>query len=188
MNESRKQEQKENETKKYKVYMHVNKINNKKYIGITRQELSKRWGINGSGYTGSTYFYNSILKYGWDNFEHILLFDKLLECEAVEKEKELIKKYNLNNKKYGYNTSSGGYGISSRHFVNQKNGCLIPQIMLNSIRSNKGISMNQLQILSDVHKSTISRIESGELYPTIIVLCKLCNALDVTPNEMIKYN
>lgn len=168
-------EQNENEIKDYKVYLHINKINNKKYIGITKQELKKRWGINGSGYAGSTYFYYSILKYGWDSFEHILLLNNLTESEAVAKEKELIKEYRSNDKKYGYNTSSGGYGISNPIFLNKKKYCITPQIMLKNIRLSKGISMNELQRLSDVHKSTISRIESGELYPTIIVLCKLCN-------------
>ena len=99
------------EEKLYTVYMHVNKINNKKYIGITCQKLKIRWGSNGSGYTGCTAFYNAIQKYGWDNFEHLILFEGLTQEEACNKEIELINEYNTTNKSCGYNISEGGKGI-----------------------------------------------------------------------------
>lgn len=38
------------EDKKYTVYIHTNKINNKCYIGITCKKLEERWRTNGSGY------------------------------------------------------------------------------------------------------------------------------------------
>ena len=70
--------------KTFIVYMHINKINNKKYIGITCQKANERWR-NGKGYkTGR--FKKSIDKYGWDNFEHIILFDNLTKDEACNKE------------------------------------------------------------------------------------------------------
>ena len=56
----------------YSVYLHNNKINNKKYIGITKQKPKNRWGLNGYNYNSSPYFYAAIQKYGWDNFEHII--------------------------------------------------------------------------------------------------------------------
>ena len=65
----------------YKVYKHTNKTNNKVYIGITQQKLEKRWQ-NGYGYKEQIYFYNAIKKYGWDNFNHELLFDNLTEEQA----------------------------------------------------------------------------------------------------------
>lgn len=92
----------------YYVYLHNNKINNRKYIGITKQSPEKRWGIQGNNYRSSPYFYNSIKKYGWDNFEHIILFANLTKEEACEKEKALIRFYNTQDKKYGYNIMEGG--------------------------------------------------------------------------------
>lgn len=63
---------------KYKVYVHVNKINGKIYIGQTCNSLSVRAGRkSGIGYKHSTHFYNAIQKYGWENFEHIILIDGL---------------------------------------------------------------------------------------------------------------
>lgn len=90
------------------VYCHTNKINNKKYIGITSQNPKDRWN-NGKGYGKSqTYFYNAIQKYGWDNFEHDILYTNLNKDEACKKEIELIALHNTTNKDYGYNISLGG--------------------------------------------------------------------------------
>ena len=91
----------------YTVYMHKNKINNKVYIGITKRKPNQRWG-NGSGYKRNSYFYNAIKKYGWDNFEHYILFENLPPDDAYKKEQELIALYKSNHKEYGYNRSIGG--------------------------------------------------------------------------------
>lgn len=94
--------------KQYKVYVHVNKINGKLYIGQTCKTLKSRFGRNGKNYKNSNYFYNSIKKHGWNNFKHILLFDNLSGEEANILEKELIHKYNTTNKTCGYNLDTGG--------------------------------------------------------------------------------
>ena len=60
-----------NTKKKYCVYMHKNKINNKVYIGITFRKPEDRWQ-KGQGYHKQLKFFNAILKYGGDNFEHII--------------------------------------------------------------------------------------------------------------------
>ena len=103
-----------NKEQKYCVYMHTNKINGKKYIGITcQQPPEKRWGRNGYNYKKSNpHFYNAINKYGWDSFKHEILFSNLTKEEACQKEIELIAYYNATNKEYGYNISNGGCGIN----------------------------------------------------------------------------
>lgn len=92
----------------YTVYKHTNKFNNKIYIGITSQIPERRWGKNGNGYTSSPHFYSAIQKYGWDNFEHSILYTNLTKEEACQKEQELIQYFNTTNREYGYNSTSGG--------------------------------------------------------------------------------
>lgn len=97
--------------KSYTVYMHINKINGKRYIGITCQKPEKRWR-NGKGYEGNGYFIKAINKYGWDNFEHIIIAKGLDEEEAKWLEIELIREWDTTNKDKGYNITLGGDGTS----------------------------------------------------------------------------
>lgn len=92
----------------YTVYAHVNKVNDKMYIGLTKQKPERRWN-NGYGYVHTPFFYNAIIKYGWDNFEHIILEENLLKKEAAVLESELINLYQTNIKELGYNLTSGGF-------------------------------------------------------------------------------
>ncbi len=94
------------------VYMHENRINGKKYIGITSQKPTKRWQ-NGCGYRESPRFFKAIEKYGWDSFRHELLFTDLTKEEAERLEVELIAKYNTLDPDRGYNLDPGGGGTSS---------------------------------------------------------------------------
>ena len=91
----------------YKIYVHVNKINGKIYIGQTRQNVKDRWD-SGHGYKNCTLFNRAIEKYGWNNFDHIVLFDNLSLSMANIIEEELIKKYDSDNNNYGYNIKKGG--------------------------------------------------------------------------------
>ena len=92
----------------YKIYVHVNKINGKLYIGQTCQKnINNRWR-KGKGYKDNPLFWNALEKYGWDNFEHIVLFENLSLDMTNIIEEELIKKYNTTNDKFGYNINFGG--------------------------------------------------------------------------------
>ena len=93
----------------YIVYIHKNKVNNKRYIGITKRTTIERWGSKGQRYKKSNpYFYNAIEKYGWDNFEHIIYAEGLSKKDACEIEIKLIKEYKSQEKEFGYNIESGG--------------------------------------------------------------------------------
>ena len=92
----------------YTVYMHICP-NNKKYIGITGQEVERRWN-HGEGYSHQRLFYRAILKYGWNNIEHKIIKTNLDKLEAENIEKSLIEKYNTTNSDFGYNITKGGDG------------------------------------------------------------------------------
>ena len=107
--------------KSWYIYCHTNKVNGKKYVGITcKKNPNQRWN-NGRGYKpnvskneSDSIFYRAILKYGWDNFEHEILRSdvKTLE-EANNLESYYIKKYNscvFFKNSNGYNMTLGGDG------------------------------------------------------------------------------
>jgi len=99
----------------YIIYMHVNKINGKKYIGQTKNKPSERFGLEGQHYLirnkNGIYrhpkFARAINKYGWDTFEHIIL-EECNENNVDEREKFYIALYN--SMEDGYNLTSGGSG------------------------------------------------------------------------------
>ena len=64
------------------------------YIGQTHKELQDRCGCKGANYKHSRHFWNAIQKYGWDNFDHIIVIDGISLKLANILEEELIKKYN----------------------------------------------------------------------------------------------
>ena len=91
----------------YKIYVHINKVNGKIYIGQTKQTLEQR-SSNGKAYKYCRHFWNAIQKYGWENFEHIVLIENLSLEMANIIEEYLIKKYDSTNRKIGYNLWFGG--------------------------------------------------------------------------------
>lgn len=108
-----------NDEKKWCVYCHTNKINNKKYFGITSKPVKERWK-NGNGYCDQIVFWRAICKYTWDGFIHEIIADNLTEEEAKEKEIGLIALYKTNcsrykNPTFGYNMTDGGDGTKGHN-------------------------------------------------------------------------
>lgn len=115
------------EEKKYCVYMHVNKYNDKRYIGLTSQKPEWRWGTGGTEYLEQTEegkykqpaFAYALQKYdNWDeDWDHIIVASELTKDEAIQLEVELISFYQTNickwgNEARGYNLTDGGDGAT----------------------------------------------------------------------------
>lgn len=137
----------------YIVYQHKNKINNKVYIGITSRAPEERWGKNGNNYKSSPHFYAAIQKYGWDNFEHNILFTDLTKEQACLKEQELIKSFNSMNRKYGYNSTSGGEIFELNEEAKKKKS-------ISMIGNKNGLG----HICSEEKKKKISETQKGRIF------------------------
>jgi hypothetical protein len=94
-----------NFNKKAFVYLTVNKVNNKKYIGVRTYKNS----INDDKYLGSgSAIKAAITKYGHNNFSRSTIFEgTATECYAYEK--ELVNQSIVDAPQY-YNISLGGWG------------------------------------------------------------------------------
>lgn len=140
---------------KYCVYCHINKENNKKYIGITKTEVNKRWH-NGAGYKGQPKFYRAIQKYGWDGFYHEIIASNLTESEAKNFEILLIDK--LDAIQNGYNVSKGG---------DTGNGVIYTEEMRNEISKRVSGKGNPRfgAILTEETKNKISQALTGRKHP-----------------------
>lgn len=82
----------------------------KYYVGITSHDPETRCK-DGAGYFDQP-FYNAIKKYGWKNLKHEILYNNVSREFAVDKEIELIEKYDSKLGHHGYNATDGGEGIN----------------------------------------------------------------------------
>ena len=81
---------------RYIIYLHVNKINNKVYVGITKHSNPELRWRHGREYRKNVVFTRALDKYGWDGFEHIARYRKKGIC---------------------YNVANGGQGTSAMNNI-----------------------------------------------------------------------
>jgi group I intron endonuclease len=96
----------------FTIYLIVNKLNGKVYVGQTNQPLHRRWGLHkararkNEGYTA--HLYNAIRKYGIENFDIRPIATCETETWADYFETLYILIYDSMNPEVGYNMTSGG--------------------------------------------------------------------------------
>lgn len=131
----------------------------KYYVGIT-SHLSTRWRNNGMEYMNhgkeaKTYFANAIMKYGWDNIQHIVITNLLTKEEACHFEQLLIHHMNTTNRNYGYNRTTGG--DAGRMFVNH-----VAQYDLTGQLIGTFINVSQASELTHTDAKSIHRVANGK--------------------------
>jgi group I intron endonuclease len=99
------------------VYLIENQLNNKKYIGITKNTIKSRFNdhIRNSKKSDleNRRLYQAMKKHGVENFTISLL--EICEPENIyEAEQKWIKFYNSNLYDFGYNMTAGGEGCVDR--------------------------------------------------------------------------
>lgn len=131
------------------IYKITNTVNNKSYIGQTRQSIQFRWNQHTSK-KDNTYFHNAIQKYGKDNFT----IEILEECNVeVLNEREIYYISKFDTFKNGYNLTIGGDG-NKKLLLDDKYD-EIKELYLS------GFSSNKIATLYKVDKSTIVKILIG---------------------------
>ena len=135
--------------------------------------------------------WKAIDKYGWDNIEHIVLFENLSEKDAKDKEKELIKQYNSNNINFGYNLTIGGDGVIGYKYTDKAKekmrqarlGCKASiQARENMKKAKKGHSPTLIEAIAqyDVNKNLIA------IWDGIYLVQQILN-INAHPSLMRKY-
>lgn len=99
----------------YKVYV-LTFPNGKRYVGMTRQNIKKRW--RSTGYK-SQIMKDAIAEQGWENVAKEVVAENLDLKQAGDMECALIDKYKTLDRDYGYNISKGGdtYNVHSDEFL-----------------------------------------------------------------------
>jgi group I intron endonuclease len=90
----------------YSAYCFTNKINNKKYVGITCN-IKRRYNQHKNTNSRAVVFCLAIKKYGFENFDFLVLKENLSLKDAKLIERQFIKDFNsiVPN---GYNRTKGG--------------------------------------------------------------------------------
>jgi len=92
----------------YSLYCITNKINGKKYVGVTKKEPHLRINEHRRGQYDNL-IAKAIKKYGWENFEWKILATTECNVEADNLEKQLINEHRTYYKNgHGYNMTYGG--------------------------------------------------------------------------------
>jgi len=182
------------------IYAHINKQNNKVYIGQTIQNPNTRFGNDGNNYNynRNNLFYNAIQKYGWNNFEHKIIYtieseskdDLLLALNSLE-EQEILK-YNSCNRECGYNVESGGKNTSKSDTTKQKISNSLKGKNLSEEHKQKikaALNKNKKEIeniINELNKDNAEIIPKTDFVDKKTILKYMKNKYIVCVNEIIE--
>lgn len=136
----------------YKIYKITNLLNNKVYIGQTKNSLSKRFSEHCSEKSCCIKLRNAIQKYGKNNFIINVIDNANTKDEADIKERYWISKLDARNDNFGYNILDGGHNPTSTQ--KKKVICLETREVFESA--------SELARILNVRVDTVARVARGE--------------------------
>jgi group I intron endonuclease len=96
------------------VYIAVNQVNGKIYIGYARSLQRRMSAHHNDARRGSRYpFHAAIRRHGWESFEFSVLAWFASETAAKAAERGIIAAERAQDRSIGYNVADGGDGIGS---------------------------------------------------------------------------
>lgn len=128
------------------------------YVGITGIDPRKRWS---KGYRNSQRMENAIKKYGWENFDHVVVIDHLSKADAEELEQILIADLKTQDDRYGYNITAGGCAPVMTEETKRKIS-----------EANKGHHGRG----GGVPKKRVLCVETGEIFESCCAAAKWCGS------------
>lgn len=103
------------------VYVYVNTINGKVYVGQTINFRHRIAMHRVDSKKRHSHFYNAVKKYGWDNFEILQLSrDIQTHAELDNLERVWIALLKATDREYGYNILAGGNSVGTYNFGKPK--------------------------------------------------------------------
>lgn len=75
----------------------------------------------------------------------------------------------------------------SRKLIFDEEGLKLLAKRLKEIRSEKGVSQEELAYRAEITLSQIARIETVKINPTVSTIFKIARALDVPPSEIFNF-
>ena len=149
------------------VYIVVNQINGKFYVGQTSKTLDKRWAyhLKSARLGSSAPIHSAIRKYGEQNFSVYRISDAVSPEQLDALEKYFIEKYQ-SLVPHGYNRSLGGLGFHARHSVAARQKMRDSHLGVPTGRSfwkGKNLTTTAIEKMSAVRKGRKMPLEQREL-------------------------
>jgi group I intron endonuclease len=146
------------------VYKVENKINGKVYIGKTIKSLTIRKNAHKQEAKRMSpyYFHQAIRKYGFENFEWVILQLAFNTEKLSSLEKFYINLYNSNKRDKGYNLTNGGEG-SCGYVPSEETKLKTSQTLKGRVPWNKGlVAYNKGKKHSEESKLKMSKSHKGK--------------------------